>query len=239
LDNILGVEERIYNVVNGMDTTVLTTGLACIVAAIIGGGLKAFGLELPVLQSQRRQFLLAAFGFILLIAGLLLQKTAGPSSSSAPGKPVEPQSKPIAESTISAPVPRRIQSSVPEVTSHESGSIKAFSEEATCESGRLGSVSEAIMCNHKDVIMIHDVSITVAAIMEDSHDVGWVNIRGSSGGNPYKGDYRTGDVVTLHSQECETFRILVGRIKSAINWNDIPPNDVLRANLSIQGKCRE
>jgi hypothetical protein len=49
-------------------TTLLTAGIACIVAAIVGGGLKAFGLEIPVLASSRRQAGLGAFGLALLAA---------------------------------------------------------------------------------------------------------------------------------------------------------------------------
>jgi hypothetical protein len=30
-----------------MNTTLLTTGLACVIAGIISGGLKAWGIELP------------------------------------------------------------------------------------------------------------------------------------------------------------------------------------------------
>jgi len=52
-----------------MSTTLLTTGLACIIAAIVGGGLKAFGIELPTLQSAKRQGLLAILGIILIAAG--------------------------------------------------------------------------------------------------------------------------------------------------------------------------
>ena len=37
-----------------MSATLLSTGLACIIAAIIGGGLKTFGREVPILQSWRR-----------------------------------------------------------------------------------------------------------------------------------------------------------------------------------------
>jgi hypothetical protein len=51
-----------------MSTTLLTTGLACMIAAIVGGGLRAFGVEIPLLQSAKRQGLLAGFGLILLVA---------------------------------------------------------------------------------------------------------------------------------------------------------------------------
>lgn len=50
-----------------MSSTLLNVGLACIIAAIIGGGLKAFGLEIPILDSWKRQILLAIFGGALLL----------------------------------------------------------------------------------------------------------------------------------------------------------------------------
>ena len=64
-----------------MSNTLLTTGLVCIIAAIIGGGLKAFGIEIPILQSGKRQVLLAIFGFILIIAGYSVQESGKPQPS--------------------------------------------------------------------------------------------------------------------------------------------------------------
>ncbi len=54
-----------------MTTTILTTGLACLIAAIVGGGLKAFGIEIPVLRSGKRQLTLGAFGLILVLVSTL------------------------------------------------------------------------------------------------------------------------------------------------------------------------
>ena len=54
-----------------MVTTLLTTGLACIIAAIVGGGFKAFGIEIPLLQSGKREALLAVVGLILVGAAYL------------------------------------------------------------------------------------------------------------------------------------------------------------------------
>jgi hypothetical protein len=55
-----------------MSATLLTTGLACIIAAIIGGGLKAFAIEIQVLRSWERQGLLGLFGIVLIVAAVLL-----------------------------------------------------------------------------------------------------------------------------------------------------------------------
>jgi len=50
-----------------MQTTVFVFGLACIVAAIVGGGIEALGQKLPVISSRLRQALLGVFGLALVI----------------------------------------------------------------------------------------------------------------------------------------------------------------------------
>jgi hypothetical protein len=51
-----------------MNATLLTAGLACAIAGIIGGGLKAWGIQVPVLASVRRQLILIVFGVLLVVA---------------------------------------------------------------------------------------------------------------------------------------------------------------------------
>jgi hypothetical protein len=53
-----------------VNNTLFGTGIGCIIAAIVGGGLRAFGLEIPVLNSVRRQILLGLFGVILVAVSL-------------------------------------------------------------------------------------------------------------------------------------------------------------------------
>jgi hypothetical protein len=53
-----------------MDNPFVVAGLACLIAAVVGGGLKAFGIEIPLLKSLARQVILGAFGALLLIFGL-------------------------------------------------------------------------------------------------------------------------------------------------------------------------
>lgn len=88
-----------------MGTTLLTTGLVCIIASIIGGGLTAFGFVLPVLQSTKRQVLLGLFGFALLFAGLSLRppdtveaavnpRTSAAAMPSAPSQDTTPGGEP-------------------------------------------------------------------------------------------------------------------------------------------------
>jgi hypothetical protein len=56
----------------------LIAGLASVIAAVVGGGLKAFGIEIPVLSSRTRQTILGLLGVILIGAAILNQ---GPSRS--------------------------------------------------------------------------------------------------------------------------------------------------------------
>lgn len=49
-----------------MITTLITVGIACLLAAIIGGGFKGLGVEIPVLRSRNRQIVLAMAGAVLL-----------------------------------------------------------------------------------------------------------------------------------------------------------------------------
>jgi hypothetical protein len=50
-----------------VEKTLLTVGIACIVAAIVGGGFEAFGIKIPLLNSKGRQVALAALGAVLVL----------------------------------------------------------------------------------------------------------------------------------------------------------------------------
>lgn len=52
-----------------METTLVTAGIAFVAAAIIGGGLKAFQIEIPVIDTLARQILLGGFGLALIFIG--------------------------------------------------------------------------------------------------------------------------------------------------------------------------
>ena len=78
-----------------METPFITAGIACLVAAIVGGGLKAFGIEIPVLESGRRQAALGALGAVLLAVGISVD---GLSRSTAPSEqPLATQSSPASQ----------------------------------------------------------------------------------------------------------------------------------------------
>jgi hypothetical protein len=51
-----------------MSNTLLGLGIAVLVAAIVGGGLKAFGFEFPVIASTKRQLAVAGLGICLIIS---------------------------------------------------------------------------------------------------------------------------------------------------------------------------
>jgi hypothetical protein len=74
----------------------VSAGIACIIGAIVGGGLKAFGIELPVLQTLWRQLALAGFGGILLGIGILtpLDPPLSPDSTPTPTPAPTPTSAP-------------------------------------------------------------------------------------------------------------------------------------------------
>lgn len=44
----------------------LLTGISCEIAAIVGGGLKMCGIEIPLLRSMQRQVLLGLMGMVLI-----------------------------------------------------------------------------------------------------------------------------------------------------------------------------
>jgi hypothetical protein len=58
-----------------MKTTLIILGIVCIIAAIVGGGLKAFGIEIPLLNSKKRQLLLFIFGLVLVAVTLFAPRS--------------------------------------------------------------------------------------------------------------------------------------------------------------------
>lgn len=54
-----------------MQTTLVTAGVVCVIAAIVGGSLKAFGMEVPGIKSLPRQIMLAVFGLAIGVLGIV------------------------------------------------------------------------------------------------------------------------------------------------------------------------
>src|ERR1043165_6938314 len=61
-----------------MKTTLIIVGIGCIIAAIVGGGLKAFEINFPPLSSIKRQWLLAIFGLTLIAVTLFVTRSPVP-----------------------------------------------------------------------------------------------------------------------------------------------------------------
>jgi hypothetical protein len=60
-------------------------GIAAVLAAVAGGGLKAFGAEVPLVKSTRRQVLLFAAGAALILGGIVMNRP--PPISPSPVSP--------------------------------------------------------------------------------------------------------------------------------------------------------
>ena len=68
-----------------MHQTFIIAGVVCIIAAIVGGGLKAFGVEMPLLNSTPRQIILGIAGIVFLFFGM------GWNKGSDDRTPIEPE----------------------------------------------------------------------------------------------------------------------------------------------------
>lgn len=87
-----------------VNTSVLTLGSVCVIAAIVGGGLTAAGMEIPVVDSVTRQVLLGLVGVGLT----LLSFTAlgqNPGTTGGDPKHEEPEEPPRQE-VRNVPQPR-------------------------------------------------------------------------------------------------------------------------------------
>jgi hypothetical protein len=86
-----------------MTSILVTAGVFCIMAAIVGGGLTAFGIKSPVIGSKQRQILLAVTGVMLTILGVatgfLSTLASRPSSQH---QPVSPPRTPINREALAA-----------------------------------------------------------------------------------------------------------------------------------------
>lgn len=71
----------------GATEILVSGGVAAILAAIVGGGLKAFGVELPLLASVRRQAVLLVVGGLLVALGLFAPRLPGKDDGAAAQPP--------------------------------------------------------------------------------------------------------------------------------------------------------
>jgi hypothetical protein len=57
-----------------MSTVLLTAGVVSVLAAVVGGGLKAFDVEMPVLKSSGTRAALGVVGIVFLVTAVLLRE---------------------------------------------------------------------------------------------------------------------------------------------------------------------
>ena len=63
-----------------LSTILVSAGIAFVAAAILGGGLRAFQIDIPLIAGRSRQVLLGVFG-LLLIAAVVLPGTESPGDA--------------------------------------------------------------------------------------------------------------------------------------------------------------
>lgn len=64
-----------------MAIALVLAGVACIIAAIVGGGVKLRDVEFPTVQSLWRQLMLGGFGLLLSLAGAVVASEDPPESA--------------------------------------------------------------------------------------------------------------------------------------------------------------
>jgi hypothetical protein len=94
-------------------------GVAAILGALVGGGLKAFGVELPILASLRRQAVLGLTGLALIAAGLLVR----PAAEAAPEAAAP---APAVEAREAAAPAGPVRPSVPNIVGMEMAAARQF-----------------------------------------------------------------------------------------------------------------
>ena len=83
----------------------ITAGVVAVLAAIAGGGLKGFGVEVPLLASLRRQVALLVVGAGLLGLGLYQAQESGSAKSAADLPPASAAEQATNNAAATAPPP--------------------------------------------------------------------------------------------------------------------------------------
>ena len=97
-------------------------GVAAILAALAGGGMKAFGVELPILASVHRQAMFFVTGLVLLGLGLFGDRLTSPrpeakAANEAPGNLTAATGPPEAKAaTTPTPSPEPVRAAEPQGT---------------------------------------------------------------------------------------------------------------------------
>ena len=75
-----------------MNSVLLTAGVVALIAAVIGGGLSAFNIEIPVLGSRAVRLGLGGLGVVFLVAAIVLREPGPPPVDDPGPKPPSPES---------------------------------------------------------------------------------------------------------------------------------------------------
>ena len=113
-----------------MNSVLFLPGVACVVGAVVGGGFKAFGLELPSLASVRRQVLLGLIGIALMAGGSwdVLNAAVGTHSSNDNS------------TTAGATKP-----TAPEATKHQEPVVEKVAPPAAAQANAITTASTALI----------------------------------------------------------------------------------------------
>jgi hypothetical protein len=71
--------------ISDMNPVLVTAGVVCLMAAVIGGGLKAFNVEFPVLTSRGVRLTLGLLGIVFLVGAVVLRDTGDNSARGEEG----------------------------------------------------------------------------------------------------------------------------------------------------------
>lgn len=88
-----------------MQTTLVTAGVVCVIAAIVGGSLTAFGIKVPGVKSLTRQVLLATFGLAVGGLGIYGIDDGSSGGGGGPGPPEATDTGRPTEAASPAPSP--------------------------------------------------------------------------------------------------------------------------------------
>jgi hypothetical protein len=194
--------------------TLVATGLACIIAAIVGGGLKAAGNEFPPIASLRRQVLLGALGLVLVPLGLTAPWDDDDPAPDGPTatKPGEPTPRP-------APAP----STKPVVVELYSGGTKLPQRGFFTPSGDVISTSEAVGHEQLSVHWRHEGETVRAPARIVESKARLILIQLTSGGPRPKVPFDVGRAATLRKGDT---------IEAYFSPSEHPQGDVRRIGAS-------
>ena len=114
----------------------ILVGAACVIAAIVGGGVKFQSMEVGSIQSLRRQILLGGFGLIILLVGLAWNLSAGDAQdeNTAAAADAANAAANEAEPAAAADATGAAQDNAAEATNAEAANTET-SEQAPAEGG--------------------------------------------------------------------------------------------------------